>query len=218
METAFPDKPGLIGLVPVPGELGKMVHVAQWLNSRPLRQWLAPERYPDIGHAFVCIGEGQLVESELTGARIRPVSEYKPDEIYWCHGIYSTLEPGQGERVAQAARTLEGTPYSVIDYAALFLRRFRIPAPWLRAYIASTRHQICSQLCDTAYIQAGKQLFDGRWPGYVTPYDLYELDLCISEAGPAMDSLAGPAFSNASSTVTGVRPAAARNEAATEAR
>lgn len=183
METAFPGKPGLIGIVPVPGELGRLVHAAQWLNSRPLRQWLAPERYPRLEHAFICLGEGQLVEGELTGARIRPVSEYHPDEIYWCHGIHGTLKPGQDEEVAAAARTLEGTPYSVIDYAALLLRRLRIPAPRLRAYIASTHHQICSQLCDTAYTLAGRPLFEGRWPGYVTPYDLYLLDQALTGSG-----------------------------------
>jgi hypothetical protein len=179
METAFQDKPGLIGLVPVKGELGKLVHTAQWLNSHPLRQWLDPEDYPRLEHAFLCIGRGQLIESELTGARIRPVSEYPADEIYWCHGIHGMLQPGQDEEVAEAARKLEGTPYSVIDYAALLLHRFHISAPKLRDYIASTHHQICSQLCDTAHALAGLPLFDGRWSGYVTPYDLYELDQSI---------------------------------------
>lgn len=183
MESAFPDKPGLIGLVPIPGELGRLVHAAQWLNGRPLRQWLAPERYPNIGHAFLCLGDGELIEAELTGARIRPVSEYQASEIYWCHGIYSQLEPGQGARVAAAAQKLEGTPYSVMDYVALLLRRCRIPAPWLRAYIASTHHQICSQLCDTAHALAGHDLFTGRWPGYVTPYDLYRLDQSLRKPG-----------------------------------
>lgn len=188
METAFHDKPGLIGLVPVPGELGKLVHIAQWLNGRPLRQWLAPELYPRLEHAFLCIGEGQLVESEITGARIRPVSEYQPDEIYWCHGIYGMLRPGEDEAVAAAARKLEGTPYSVVDYAALLLRRARIPAPRLRAYIAASHHLICSQLCDTAHALAGRPLFEGRWPGYVTPYDLYELDQSLT--GPDTEPLA----------------------------
>jgi hypothetical protein len=180
METAFQGKPGLIGLVPVSGELGKLVRTAQWLNSKPLRQWLAPERYPRLEHAFTCLGGGELVESEITGARIRPVSEYHPGEIYWCHGIYGTLEPGQGEKVAIAARKLEGTPYSVTDYAALLLRRLRIPAPRLRAYISASHHQICSQLCDTAYALAGRTLFEGRWSGYVTPYDLYQLDQSLT--------------------------------------
>jgi hypothetical protein len=183
METAFHDKPGLIGLVPVSGELGKLIHMAQWLNSHPRRQWLAPERYPRLEHAFTCLGDGTLIEAEMTGARIRPVSEYKLADIYWCHGIYSTLESGQGEKVATAARRFEGTPYSFTDYTALLLRRLRIPAPKLRTYIASTHHLICSQLCDTAHALAGRTLFDGRWPGYVTPYDLYALDRSITHPG-----------------------------------
>ena len=117
----------------------------------------------------------------------------QPDEIYWCHGIYGTLEPGQGEEVAIAARKLEGTPYSYTDYAALILRRFRIPAPKLRAYIAATHHQICSQLCDTAHALAGRVLFEGRWPGYVTPYDLYQLDQSITGA-PGVPEGTAPAI------------------------
>jgi hypothetical protein len=190
METAFHDKPGVIGLVPVSGELGKLIHIAQWLNSHPRRQWLDPERYPRLEHAFTYLGDGMLIESEMTGARIRPVSEYKPGDIYWCHGIYSTLEPGQGEEVATAARKFEGTPYSFTDYSALLLRRLHIAAPKLRAYIASTHHLICSQLCDTAHALAGRPLFDGRWPGYVTPYDLYALDRSITHPGSV--SVPGP--------------------------
>jgi hypothetical protein len=194
METAFHDKPGLIGLVPVKGELGKLVHTAQWLNSHPLREWLEPENYPRLEHAFLCIGGGQLIESELSGARIRPVSEYPAHEIYWCHGIHGKLQPGQDEAVAAAARNLEGTPYSVMDYAALILHRFNISAPKLRDYIAGTHHEICSQLVDTAHAIAGLPLFDGRWSGYVTPYDLYELDQSIrypDPESPAQDQAAG---------------------------
>jgi hypothetical protein len=125
-----------------------------------------------------------------SAARIRPVSEYHPTEIYRCHGIHGKLQPGQDEEVATAARNLEGTPYSVIDYAAPILHRFHISAPKLRDYIAGTHHQICSQLCDTAHAIAGLPLFDGRWSGYVTPYDLYELDQSIREPAtgpPAQD-------------------------------
>jgi hypothetical protein len=209
MGTAFQDKPGLIGLVPVSGEFGKLVHAAQWLNSHPVRQWLAPERYPRLEHAFTYLGDGMLVEGELTGARIRSVSAYQPDDIYWCHGIYGTLEPGQGEKVAIAARKLEGTPYSYTDYAALILRRFRIPAPKLRAYIAATHHQICSQLCDTAHALAGRTLFEGRWPGYVTPYDLYQLDQAITCA-PAVPEGTAPAI-----TAQGTPPSTVMVEPAT---
>lgn len=65
-----------------------------------------------------------------------------------------------------------GVPYSFLDYGAIAARRLGVPVPGLRAFIASTGHMICSQLADQAMRDGGFALFDGRWPGYVTPEDI----------------------------------------------
>lgn len=67
-------------------------------------------------------------------------------------------------------------PYSVADYFALAAHRLHIPAPHLKRYVRSSGHMICSQLADAAAAEGGWHLFeDGRWPGDVTPGDLYRL-------------------------------------------
>jgi hypothetical protein len=75
-----------------------------------------------------------------------------------------------------------GVGYSFLDYLALAAHRLRIPAPGLKRRIASSKHLICSQLCDAAYADEGCRLFSGVWPGYVTPLGLWNLDMQIRKA------------------------------------
>ena len=128
---------------------------------------------------FVWLGLDLVIEAEPGGAVIRPLHH---DGVHWCEGIARLLplrEP-QDRRllVRDEARKLQGVPYSWADYAALFTHRLHIPAPGLKAYIASSGSLICSQLADELYLRLGAHIFDdGRWPGYVTPGALYQRDL-----------------------------------------
>jgi hypothetical protein len=149
-------QPGDIGLVAIKGGVGSLIRVGQWLNG---------DGYRNYEHAFVYVGDGDLVEAEPDGARLAPLSEYDAAGVLWlpCLEQYRTA-------VADAARSLIGTPYSALDYFALAAHRLRIPVPGLCEYISSTGHMICSQLADEAARRGGWHLFaDGRWPGYVTP-------------------------------------------------
>jgi hypothetical protein len=86
------------------------------------------------------------------------------------------LTDEQRAAVAGAARGYVGVGYSFLDYAAIAAHRFRLPIPWLRKYVASSKHLICSALVDKCLQDAGVQLWDdGRWNGYVTPADLAAL-------------------------------------------
>src|SRR5258708_29450415 len=81
----------------------------------------------------------------------------------------------QRTAICLAARSNIGVGYSWADYMAIAAHRLHIPSPGLRDFIADSTHQICSQLIDTCYADAGVHLFaDGRWPGYVTPADRSE--------------------------------------------
>jgi hypothetical protein len=149
-------QPGDIGLIAIKGGVGWLIRVGQWLNG---------DGYRDYEHAFVYVGDGDLVEAEPDGARLASLSEYDAAGVLWlpCPGQYRTA-------VAAAARSLIDTPYSALDYFALAAHRLHIPVPGLREYISSTGHMICSQLADEAARRGGWHLFaDGRWPGYVTP-------------------------------------------------
>jgi hypothetical protein len=152
--------PGDFGCVPVGGTEGRLIRLGEKLNGDAFAQYQ---------HAFVYVG-GMVIEAEPGGAR-SSLHWDRPGALWSTGKIALTMR--QRKAVCAAARGYIGTPYSFLDYLALALHRLRIPLPGLRRFIASTGHQICSQLVDQCYADAGIQLFaDGRWPGYVTPADL----------------------------------------------
>lgn len=154
-------KPGDFGLVAIRGNVGKLIRFGQWLNGDGLG---------DYQHAVLVLDHGELIEAEPGGARIRPMAEYDGTNVIWSDW---PLTDSERAAIVAAGRSLEGVPYSVLDYAMLAAHRLHLPAPGLRKYIASTGHDICSQLVDLGYQLGGKEMFaDGRWPGYVTPMAL----------------------------------------------
>lgn len=158
--------PGDFGLTQISGGAGRLIRFGQWLNG---------DGFANFEHAFMYLGNGQIIEAEPGGARIRPVTEYAPQNVRWSTGHFSLTEV-QRTRIVARARAFEGVPYSFADYAALAAHRLRIPVPGLKKYIYNSGHEICSQIVDVCYQAAPFQLFtDDRWPGYVTPGALYEL-------------------------------------------
>lgn len=155
--SEYQPQPGDIGLCKITGAGGKAIRFAQWLNG---------DGYADYEHAFVYTGGGEIVEA-MPGGAVR-VENWHPDAVYLrCPDRYR-------DEVAGCARLLVGRPYSFADYAAIAAHRLHIPAPHLRRYIATSKHMICSQLADYAAEAGGWEIFqDGRWPGDVTPGDLY---------------------------------------------
>ncbi|MFE0465070.1 hypothetical protein ACFW1A_38025 [Kitasatospora sp. NPDC058965] len=160
-------RPGDFAVVQMAGEVGRLIRVGQWLNG---------DGFADYEHAFLLVGDDEVIEAEPGGARQAPLAEYAGRPIRWSTG-HIALTNDQRAAVVAAARGYLKVPYSFLDYAALASHRFRVPGnSVLRGYVADTRHQICSQLVDQCYRDAGITLFDdGRWPGYVTPADLGRL-------------------------------------------
>lgn len=156
---------GDIGLARMDGPTGTLIRIGQWLNG---------DGFGDYEHAFLVLPEGQLIEADPSGTRIRPLSDYAHTQVlYVCP---PDLTQQQRQAICVASRHYIGVPYSFLDYAAIAVHRFHLPVAGLRSYVASTRHQICSQLVDQCYEDVGVRLFaDGRWPGYVTPVALYDL-------------------------------------------
>lgn len=163
--TAYDPNPGDIFAVPMDGVAGPVIKFGQWLNG---------DGWTRYQHAGVVVGEvdgyqgTRTVEAYPGGAVIGRLDRFDPSEIVWLR-----CPPPYRDAVAGAALGMKGTPYSDLEYMALALHRFHIPAPHLKAYIASGGHQICSQLADAAALKGGWHIYaDGRWPGYVTPNDL----------------------------------------------
>ncbi|MGZ4587718.1 MAG: hypothetical protein ACXVX9_07930 [Mycobacteriaceae bacterium] len=126
-----------------------------------------------VNHAFVYVGNGQIVEANPSGAAVGNVDEY-PHTI-WSHMALTTQ---QRHAIANAADTLVGTPYSWVDDACIGLADlfgWHVPEP-VRARLSRRSRLMCSQLVDVAYSKAGVHLFpDGRIPGDVSPGDLLHL-------------------------------------------
>jgi uncharacterized protein YycO len=164
-------QPGDIGLTTISGAVGRWVQFGQWLNGDRLRRrlpdWDLDDEVP-YQHAFIVLPGSLLIEAMPGGAKVRPLSTYDDHDVLYVSP--AGLTDAQRKAISDCALKYRGVPYSFLDYLAIALHRFHIPVPGLRRYIASTGHQICSQLADRAYLDAGQHLFDdGRWEGYVTP-------------------------------------------------
>lgn len=152
-------KPGDIGLTRIGGVLGFFVSLGQHLAGDSSR----------YTHAYIVLDDETVIAAQPGGARVDPLSDYDNKSIY----LQRDLTDEQRATIVSEARSLEGLPYSFLDYLAIALARFGIKPKWLKRYIADKGHMICSQLCDEVYRRAGIHLFnDGRLPQEVTPGDL----------------------------------------------
>ena len=126
-----------------------------------------------VNHAFIFVGDGQIVEANPSGAATGNVDEY-PHAI-WSHMALTTQ---QRHAIANAAHALVGTPYSWVDDACIGLADlfgWHVPEP-VRHRLNRRDRLMCSQLVDRAYAMAGVQLWaDGRLSGDVSPGDLLHL-------------------------------------------
>lgn len=162
MSTIEPG-PGDLGCVSIKGDVGWLIRLGERLNG---------DKFAQFQHAFVYVGDGQIVEAEPGGARVADLDEYDGRTIVWvrCPDQYR-----QG--VADAAREFadQKVKYSFLDYLALAAHRFHLPIPGLRRYIGSTHHLLCSQLDVEAARRGGWNVLEPDWPGYVTPAEIAAL-------------------------------------------
>jgi hypothetical protein len=174
--------PGDFAVCRIGGAGGLAIGLGQWLNgAAAFARW---------EHALIYLGDGLCLQAEPGGAQIiaRPV---QPGDL-WSTGLPQfELSTMQKLRVKREGLRLRGVGYSALDYLALAARRLHLPdaAVWpgpahrvsLRRYIEASGHQICSQLVDHLRLRVGSHLFtDGRWEGYVTPWDI---GLLLEQAG-----------------------------------
>lgn len=161
--------------LPISGTIGKLVSFGEWLNG---------DGFGDYDHAEIYVGMsdptapyGYTFGAYPGGAAYIPLlrpAEELPNAL-WSTGKIELTEL-QRASILSSCAAAKGVPYSVLDYFSLVAHRMHLPVPFLKKYISSTGHMICSQLVDFAYMNAGVHLFkDDRWPGYVVPADLAKL-------------------------------------------
>ncbi len=156
-------QPGDFAVVSMGGQGGMLISAMEEIAYDHSTHW---------DHAFIYVGDGMIVQAEPSGAQEVPLGTYQ--YMIWSSGI---LFPSMTQRIAIVAAAekcaADKIPYSYLDYAAIAAHRFHLPVPGLKDYIASTGHEICSQLVDQCWLDGTYHLFtDGRWPGFVSPYDL----------------------------------------------
>jgi hypothetical protein len=167
--------------VPDPGDLAVINTMTTAASAIQLIEALSGGGYSEWDHVVICTRVDEQVwiaEAEPGGAVERPW-HYDGVPYRWSTGIIPT-----NQACAEAAVRYtrpgpwgpRGVPYSFLDYAAIAAHQWHVPAPGLRAYVASTLHEMCSALADQCKLEGGVHLFDdGRWPGFVRPSDIGRL-------------------------------------------
>ena len=126
-----------------------------------------------VNHAGILVNGGAVVEARPAGAGYAAARDYTA--ATWSH---FPLTDAQRVAIIGAANGLVGTPYSWVDCACVGLADLfgiNVPEP-VRKRLRRRDRLMCSQLVDTAYLDAGVHLFsDGRIPGAVSPGDLLNL-------------------------------------------
>lgn len=157
-------QPGDFGLVEVIGNVGTLIRIGQWLNG---------DGFSNYEHAFVYVGNGQIIEAQPGGAILTDLSKYDGRPIEWSSGLIN-LTTAQRVAIVQLAESQIGTPYSFLDYFAIAAKRFHLPLPWITKRVLDSKHLICSQLVATDYDSVGVSLgtrapyLDS--PGYLKQY------------------------------------------------
>jgi hypothetical protein len=170
--TPFRPKLGDFAVIPISGEVGKLIKIGEWLDGDGFKNYEHAEVYVgNMAKDTAPLSLGYTLGAYPGGAMLKPVPVDQSGWL-WSSGKIQ-LTDIQRLAVTMTALRCQGIPYSAADYFALAGHRLKIPMPGLKEYIASTDQMICSQLVDYCYLKAGVHLFnDGRWPGYVTPEDL----------------------------------------------
>ena len=156
-------KLGDFELVHMSGKVGSVIRVLQFLNGDGFR---------DYEHARLYVGNGKCLDAGPSGAKLGDLHQYDNVSHVWSTGVIP-LTADQRFAIAVEGRKLVGTRYSFADYGSLAAKRLHIWVPGLDAYVASSKHMICSQAVAYAYMMGGYPLYS-TFTGNVTPGDLAE--------------------------------------------
>lgn len=163
--------PGDFGVTKIPGRAGWWIGLGEYIL----------DGNDQFDHAFVVIGNDQIVEARPDGATVAHLSRW-PDAVFSTEN--PALDPTDTQRAAIVAAAVamtaanggQGIPYNWLDYGSLALAHFKIRPTFVRDRLNDGSYLICSQLVDRARLLGGYHLYDdGRLSGDVTPGDLGKL-------------------------------------------
>jgi len=143
-------------VTPQPGDFGVVLRTESWWRQpvEALINWGSKSR---AYHAFLAVGEGQLIEAEPKGARLAQVGEH-------LDAVWSDIQMTDAQRVqiAAAGRSYLGCEYNWLDDLAIGLARRGIAPKWVTRRLTDSDAVMCSQLVVIAYRSAGVDPFPGE--------------------------------------------------------
>jgi uncharacterized protein YycO len=124
------------------------------------------------GHAFVYVGNGQIVEGWAPIARLAAADSH-PDAVW---NARETLTDDQRLRIVARAHALVGTPYDWAAYVGFALEVLKVSnGQQLDDVFKGDRWRVCSALVADCYEYAGITIDAGLHdPNLVSPADLYD--------------------------------------------
>jgi uncharacterized protein YycO len=123
------------------------------------------------GHAFVYIGDGQIVQAEPPHALVSPAASH-PDAVW---NVRDELTDEQREAIVARAHALVGCPYDFPAYIGFALEVLKIRnGQELDPVFREDHWRVCSALVADCYEYAGQPLDkDLPYPNLISPADLY---------------------------------------------
>ena len=125
------------------------------------------------GHAFVYVGNGNIIEAAPPVAKISPASSHN-DAVWNVH--YPLTDP-QRDAIVNRAYALVGTPYDYPAYVGFALEVLKIRSGTELDPVFKEDHwRVCSALVADCYNYAGLHLEAGLpYPNLISPADLYNI-------------------------------------------
>jgi uncharacterized protein YycO len=125
------------------------------------------------GHAFVYVGNGQIIEAEPPAARVSAADSH-PDAIW---NVRCELTDAERDAIVARARALVGCPYDYPAYLGFALEVLKLRDGQELDPVFRTGHwRVCSDLVADCYAYAGLNLEQGLpYPNLISPADLYNI-------------------------------------------
>jgi uncharacterized protein YycO len=125
------------------------------------------------GHAFVYVGNGQIIEAAPPAARVSPAASHS--DAVWA--VRYPLTGQQRDAIVARAHALVGCPYDYPAYLGFALEVLKIRSgSQLDPVFRDDRWRVCSALVADCYSYAGIHLEAGLpYPNLISPADLYNI-------------------------------------------
>jgi uncharacterized protein YycO len=124
------------------------------------------------GHAFVYVGNGQIIEAMPPVARVSAADTH-PDAVW---NVRYPLTSAQRDAIVARAHALVGCPYDYPAYVGFALEVLKLrDGQELDPVFREDHWRVCSALVADCYAYAGQNVEQGlQYPNLISPADLYD--------------------------------------------